>query len=245
MIHFFAGEQLDIFPLSPYPLHTGRITEWNQFWVLLIWSGGVCWHSYCFCVHKNTRPRLPSESKNTSQCPRKGKLWHSTSPHKRKRHGMKKVIIPGGFCCTLYISWIPGHSWYTYCIKCPHLFPFYHSKPLWDQQLVWLPLHNGNKDATVVLWGAPGSMCWGPQTPCWDRLGRGHSLWSCFQMFPLIGRNMLDAVSKEDPPNHSRSQNSISPGRTVRGVDNIGRHISHVLKLIRTQQYARELLRDG
>lgn len=49
---------------------------------------------------------------------------------------------------------------------------------------------------------------------------------------------------KEDPPKHSRSQDSIRPGLTASGVGSVGRRAPRVVNVIRTWQREHELLKD-
>lgn len=73
----------------------------------------------------------------------------------------------------------------TFVFLMPCVFLFFFS----GQNIVWF----------VVTEAAGQQRCsWGPPwPPCWDRLGPGHRLWSCFQMFPLMGEKYVGRRSQK------------------------------------------------
>lgn len=54
---------------------------------------------------------------------------------------------------------------------------------------------------------------WGaPRPPCWERLGPGQRLWSCFQMFPLMGEKHVGRRSlKRILPNTAGAKTQSGP----------------------------------
>lgn len=67
------------------------------------------------------------------------------------------------------------------------VFSFHHQHLVW---FVFSQKQRGCRDATEAPEGPPVA-------PCWDSLGLGQRLWSCFQMFLLMGKKHVGRCSRK------------------------------------------------